>query len=30
VPWWTGWVLPALLTVSLLGAIASCAFGGRS
>lgn len=28
VPWWTGWVLPVLLTVALLGAIASCAFGG--
>lgn len=30
VPWWTGWVLPVLLTVALAGAIASCAFGGRS
>lgn len=28
VPWWTGWVLPALLTVALAGAIGSCAFGG--
>lgn len=28
VPWWTGWVLPALLMVSLVGAIASCALGG--
>lgn len=30
VPWWTGWVLPVLLTFSLVGTIASCAFVGRS